>query len=31
MMDSDKQGPAQTWEFWCDNNVHTKRQQNLYQ
>ena len=22
-MDSDKLGHAQTWEFWCDNTVHT--------
>lgn len=22
-MDSDKLGHAQTWEFWCDNIVHT--------
>ena len=23
MMDSDKLGHAQTWEFQCDNTVHT--------
>ena len=25
MMDNDKQGHDQTWEFWCDNNVHTEK------
>lgn len=25
MKDNDKQGHVQTWEFWCDNTVHTKR------
>ena len=25
MKDNDKQDHVQTWEFWCDNTVHTKR------
>ena len=25
MKDSDKQDHVRTWEFWCDNTVHTAR------
>ena len=31
MMGNDTQDHVQTWEFWCDNTVHTKKYNQLVQ
>ena len=31
MKDNDKQDHVQTWEFWCDNTVHTKKYNHQYE